>query len=210
MKTLKAIITGNRLFFAFWALFFVIGLLLVVMIGKGALFINLNPYHRTTLDQIFIWVTWFGDGLFSVIVIVYFLIRRRWSKATQVTAAFLLSALVAQILKNIFSMPRPMQFFPPGAYPYFIKDVTHLGFASFPSGHTTSIFALMTMLAIFTPNQRHKIAYLFTGVLVGYSRIYLGQHFLNDVLMGSVVGMVVAVLVHWLFVSKFQRFPVFS
>jgi hypothetical protein len=79
------------------------------------------------------WITWMGDGVFSVIVIVYFLIRRRWSKATQVTAAFLLSALVAQILKNIFSMPRPMQLFPPGTYPNLIKDVTHLGFASIPT-----------------------------------------------------------------------------
>jgi len=210
MKTLKAIIAGNRLFFAFWALFFVIGLILLLTMGKADSFVHLNPYHRTTLDRIFVWITWLGDGVFSVLVIVYFLLHRRWSKATQVTAAFLLSALVAQILKNIFSMPRPKQFFAPGAYPYFIDGVTNHGFASFPSGHTTSIFALATMLAIFTPNQRHKIAYGFAGVLVGYSRIYLGQHFLNDVLVGSCVGMIVAVAVHWLFVEKLQSLPVFA
>lgn len=210
MKTLKAIITGNRLFFAFWALFFVIGLLLLLYMGKANSFVQLNPYHRTTLDRVFVWITWLGDGVFSVLVIVYFLLRRRWSKAIQVTAAFLLSALVAQILKNVFSMPRPKEFFRPGTYPYFIDGVTNHGFASFPSGHTTSIFALATMLAIFTPNQRHKIAYGFAGVLVGYSRIYLGQHFLNDVLVGSCVGMMVAVAVHWLFVAKFQHKPIFS
>ena len=202
MKTLKAIISGNRLFFACWGLFVVIGLLLLLSLGKAGSFLDLNPYHRTILDTLFIWITFMGDGFFSVIVILLYLFRRRWSAATQVTAAFLLSALVAQILKNSFSMPRPMQFFPQGAYPYFIKNVTHLGFASFPSGHTTSIFALVTMLALFTPIQRHKLAYLFAGVLVGYSRIYLGQHFLNDVLMGSCIGTVVAVLVHWLFVAR--------
>jgi len=210
MKTLKAIITGNRLFFACWGLFFIIGLFLLFYLGKADSFLELNPYHRTALDTVFMWVTFMGDGLFSVIVIVLFLVKRRWSAATQVTAAFLLSALVAQILKNAFSMPRPMQFFPQGSYPYFIKDVTHLGFASFPSGHTTSIFALVTMLALFTPNQRVKVAYLFAGVLVGYSRIYLGQHFLNDVLMGSCIGMIIAVLVHWLFVEKLQSLPVFA
>jgi membrane-associated phospholipid phosphatase len=210
MKTFKAIITGNRLFFACWGLFFIIGLFLLFYLGKADSFLDLNPYHRTTLDTVFIWVTFMGDGLFSVTVIVLFLVKRRWSAATQVTAAFLLSALVAQILKNAFSMPRPMQFFPPGAYPYFIKDVTHLGFASFPSGHTTSIFALVTMLALFTRDQRVKVAYLFAGVLVGYSRIYLGQHFLNDVLMGSCIGMIIAVLVHWLFVEKLQSLPVFA
>jgi membrane-associated phospholipid phosphatase len=207
MKTLKAIITGNRLFFVCWGLFFVIGLLLLLFLGKADSFVDLNPYHRTALDTLFVWVTFMGDGLFSVIVIAVFLVRRRWSAAIQVTAAFLLSALVAQILKNAFSMPRPMQYFPQGSYPYFIKDVTHLGFASFPSGHTTSIFALVTMLALFTPNQRAKVAYLFAGVLVGYSRIYLGQHFLNDVLMGSCIGMIMAVLVHWLFVEKHWNSP---
>ena len=205
MKTLRAIITGNRLFFAFWGLFFVIGLLFLLSVGKAASFVDLNPYHQTTLDTIFVWITFMGDGLFSVIVIVFLLFKRRWSKATQVLAAFLLSALLAQIVKNVFSMPRPSEFFGPGVYPYFIKGITRHGFASFPSGHTTSIFALATMLALFTPNQQHKMAYLFAAVLVGYSRIYLGQHFLNDVLMGSVIGMVVAVLVHWLFVARGER-----
>jgi membrane-associated phospholipid phosphatase len=202
MKTLKAIIAGNRLFFACWGLFFIGGLLLLLFLGKADSFVDLNLYHRTTLDAIFIWITRLGDGVFSVIVILFFLLRRRWSKATQVTASFLLSALVAQILKNAFSMPRPKEFFRPGVYPYFIDGVTNHGFASFPSGHTTSIFALVTMLALFTPNQRAKIAFLFAGVLVGYSRIYLGQHFLNDVLMGSCIGMIVEVLVHWFFVAK--------
>ncbi|HXB10083.1 MAG TPA: phosphatase PAP2 family protein [Puia sp.] len=205
MKTLKAIIAGNRLFFAFWGLFFVIGLLFLLYVGKAASFVDLNPYHQTTLDKIFIWITYLGDGIFSVIVIVLLLLRRRWSFATQVTAAFLFSALVAQILKNIFSMPRPKEFFPPGTYPYFIDGVTNHGFASFPSGHTTSIFALATMLALFTADQRAKLACLLAAVLVGYSRIYLGQHFLGDVLTGSVIGMIVAVLVHWLFVARGGR-----
>src|SRR5258708_5034479 len=210
MKTLKAIIAGNRLYFAFWGLFFIVGLILLLTVGKAASFVDLNPYHQTTLDSIFIWVTFGGDGLFSVIVIVIFLFMRRWSAATQVTAAFLFSALISQLLKNAFSMPRPMQFFAPGTYPYFIKNVTHLGFASFPSGHTTSIFALATMLALFTSSQRNKLLCLFMGVLVGYSRIYLGQHFLGDVLMGSCIGMIVAVLVHWLFVEKLKSLPVFA
>jgi membrane-associated phospholipid phosphatase len=210
MKTLRAIIAGNRLFFAFWGLFFVVGLLFFLWVGKGPSFVELNPYHQTTLDIIFQWITWLGDGWFSVIVIVYFLVRRRWSKAAQLLTAFLLSAIFAQLLKRAFSMPRPWEFFPRGVYPHFIEGITRRGFASFPSGHTTSVFALATLLALFTPNQRHKIGYLFAGVLVGYSRIYLGQHFLNDVIVGSIVGMVTAVLVHWLFLAKLSTLPVFA
>ena len=210
MKTLKAIIAGNRLYFILFGLFFAAGLLFLLTVGKAAAFVELNPIHRSALDTVFAWITFLGDGTFTVIVILLFLLQRRWSGATQVLAAFLLSALFAQVLKSIFSMPRPKQFFAPGVYPYFIDGVTHIGFASFPSGHTTSIFALATLLAIFTKDRRAKIAFLLGGVAVGYSRIYLGQHFLGDVLMGSCVGMITAVLVHWLFVEKLQSLPVFA
>src|ERR1700744_1502277 len=150
MKTLKEIIAGNRVFFILWLLFFAIGLLFLLRVGKAESFVDLNPYHRSTLDTVFVWITFLGDGTFTVIVFVILLIRRHWSQATQVIGAFLLSALVAQILKSLFSMPRPRQFFAPGVYPYFIDGVTHLGYASFPSGHTTSIFALATLMAIFS------------------------------------------------------------
>jgi len=210
MKTLRAIIIGNRLFFILYAVFFAIGLIFLLNVGKAAAFVDLNPYHRSALDAVFAWITFLGDGTFSVIVIVIFLLKRRWSGATQITAAFLLSALLAQILKRVFSMPRPMQFFPAGHYPYFIKGVTHIGFASFPSGHSTSIFALATLLAIFTKDQRLKAACLLGAVLVGYSRIYLGQHFLGDVLMGSCLGILTAVGIHWLFVQKLQTLPLFA
>ena len=210
MKTLKEILAGNRLFFGLWLLFFAVGLFFLLTLGKAASFVDLNAYHRSTLDTIFIWVTFLGNGVFSIVVFVIFLLQRRWSHACQVMLAFLLSALLAQILKNLFSMPRPKQFFAPGQYHYFIDGVTGIGFASFPSGHTTSIFALATLLAIFTKNRKAKIAFLLCGVAVGYSRIYLGQHFLGDVLMGSCIGTLTAVLVHWLFVERLQSLPFFA
>lgn len=210
MKTLKEILAGNRLFFGLWLLFFATGLFFLLTLGKAASFVDLNAYHRSTLDTVFIWVTFLGNGVFSIVVFVIFLLQRRWSHACQVMLAFLLSALLAQILKNLFSMPRPKQFFAPGQYHYFIDGVTGIGFASFPSGHTTSIFALATLLAIFTKNRKAKIAFLLCGVAVGYSRIYLGQHFLGDVLMGSCIGTLTAVLVHWLFVERLQSLPLFA
>jgi membrane-associated phospholipid phosphatase len=116
--------------------------------------------------------------------------------------AFLASALFTQMMKTFFSMPRPKQFFNPGQYAYFIDGVTHIGFSSFPSGHATSIFTLATMLALFEKNKRWNVCYLIAGVAVGYSRIYLGQHFLGDVIVGSLIGVLVSVLVYWLFTRK--------
>jgi membrane-associated phospholipid phosphatase len=204
MNTVKSIFAANRWFFGFFLFFFGSGLIFLLTEGKATTFIYLNPYHRTDLDTFFIYLTFLGDGLFAVIVIALFLLLRRWPAAVQVLTAFLLSALVAQILKNLFSMPRPKQFFTPGQYPFFITGVTHTGFASFPSGHSTSIFALATMLALLEKNKKANVAYLLVAVAVGYSRIYLGQHFLGDVLMGSLIGVGVAIGVNWLFSKKFH------
>src|ERR1700748_439925 len=170
MKHLKAILAGNRYYFGLYLVFFCIGLVFLLTEGKAASFVDLNPWHRSTLDTFFAWVTFMGDGTFTVLVFVGFLLMRRWSRACQVITAFLLSALVAQILKSAFSMPRPKQFFAPGQYPYFIDGVTHIGFASFPSGHSTSIFALATLLAIFEKNKKKSLLYLLLAVAVGYSR----------------------------------------
>lgn len=210
MKKLKDIFVENRLFFSFFVFFFIVGFIFLLAEGKAAAFVALNPFHRSALDTFFVYLTFLGDGRFSLIIIVLFLVMRRWSEACQILAAFLFSALLAQILKVVFSMPRPKQFFAPGQYAYFIDGVTHTGFASFPSGHSTSVFALATILALLEKNKKTNVAYLLGAVAVGYSRIYLGQHFLNDVLMGSTIGVLTSVLVYWLFTEKLQSLPIFT
>ena len=82
-----------------------------------------------------------------------------------------------------------------------------MGFSSFPSGHSTTVFALATMLALFEKNKKWNILYLLGALGVGYSRIYLGQHFLGDVLVGSGLGMLVAVLVYWLYPESPRSSP---
>lgn len=210
MEKLKDIFVSNRLFFSFFAFFFLVGLIFLLAEGKAATFVALNPFHRSALDTFFVCLTFLGDGRFSLILIVLFLVMRRWSESCQLLASFLLSALFAQILKNVFSMPRPKQFFAPGQYAFFIDGVTHTGFASFPSGHSTSVFALATILALLEKNKKTNVAYLLGAIAVGYSRIYLGQHFLNDVLMGASIGTLTAVLVYWVFTEKLQSLRIFA
>jgi membrane-associated phospholipid phosphatase len=204
MNKLQSLLVANRNFFIGFLFFFLVGLVFLLTEGKAASFLYLNPYHQTTLDNFFIYLTFLGDGLFSITIFLIFLFLRRYSQACQLMVAFLVSALFAQVLKNLFSMPRPKEFFAPGQYAYFINGVTHAGFSSFPSGHSTSVFALATLLALFEKNKKWNTLYLLGAVAVGYSRIYLGQHFLGDVLVGSFIGVSLAVLVHWLFSKKFH------
>jgi membrane-associated phospholipid phosphatase len=201
---------SNRNFLCCYLFFFLVGLIFLLTVGKATSFIELNLYHRSVLDTFFLCVTFIGDGRFAIVICLIYLVLRRWSKACQLIAAFIASALVAQILKNVFSMPRPKQFFSSGQYSYFIDGVTHIGFASFPSGHSTSVFAMATLLAIFDNNKKGNVLSLIAAVAVGYSRIYLGQHFLGDVLVGSFIGLLTAIFIHWFFSTKLRSIPAFA
>jgi membrane-associated phospholipid phosphatase len=102
--------------------------------------------------------------------------------------SFLLSGLVAQIIKNLVTSPRPRLFFKPGQYSHFIDGVSLANNSSFPSGHTATAFALSAVLAIMIKNKNWHLFFLFVAATVGYSRIYLAQHFLLDVLIAAVIG----------------------
>ena len=196
---------ANRNFLLGYGFFFLVGLIFLLVKGKTGSFLFLNPFHGSPLNLFFINFTYLGDGLFAVGVIILLMVLRRWSQAWQVLIAFLLSALLAQVLKAFFGMPRPWEVFEHGEkYAYFIDGITRRGFSSFPSGHSTTVFTLATMLAFFERNKIANLLYLLVAVVVGYSRIYLGQHFLTDVLMGSFLGVLTAVLVHWIFAERFR------
>lgn len=210
MKNIREIFLLNRYFFGCFILFFGLSTVLLLIKGEAAAFLFLNPYHKSALDIFFVNCTYLGDGLFTIAVVIMLLLMRRYPYALQLLTAFLLSGLMVQVLKNIFSNPRPREFFSAGQYNYFIEGVTLHGFSSFPSGHSASIFALATLLALFTKNKKIGVLYLLAAIAVGYSRIYLGQHFPGDVLIGSFIGVLLAVLVFWLFSEKFHSIPLLA
>ena len=188
-------------FFFLWMIYFLMGVSLLFLYSKKELFLKLNAYHSKGLDSFFALFTELGNGLFSVAVFLLAVIFRKISLAVQIITAYLFSGLLVQILKRIFKMPRPKAFFGPGEYAWFIDGVTHGGSNSFPSGHTASAFALATILSLYSKSKYAGILYFLLAAAVGYSRVYLGQHFFTDVFAGAVIGVIAALLV-WIFLRN--------
>ncbi|HNZ86045.1 MAG TPA: phosphatase PAP2 family protein [Paludibacteraceae bacterium] len=67
---------------------------------------------------------------------------------------------------------------------------------SFPSGHTMTAFAFFLSLALIVKNQLLKFFFFAMSLLVGFSRIYLNQHFLEDTLAGSLLAVVIALTMY--------------
>ncbi|MCX2741297.1 phosphatase PAP2 family protein [Pontibacter anaerobius] len=136
-------------------------------------------------------ITWFGDqqavfvvGGFATLV---FLVRRRWLSLVAFWLALGGVGLTVRFGKKFISRDRPL-----GDVAYYA--VEHF---SFPSGHATTSMVLFGMLAYFlyrhldVPWHRKLLAAIafILIVLVSFSRIYLGVHYLSDVLAGLLLGL---------------------
>ena len=104
------------------------------------------------------------------------------SNAILVCGSFLVDAVLSTGLKYAVNRPRPFETYP------FIDKETSGGSPSFPSGHTSSAFAIATSMSITCPKW-YVIApaFLWAGA-VGYSRMDLGVHYPSDVLAGALIG----------------------
>ena len=190
---------NKQTYFSGLLLLLVSGSFLLILMGKSAAFISLNSYHPLWLNVFFVNYTFMGDGIFAIaLIIVYILFFKKKKEALALLYAFLLSGLAVQIIKNIVNAPRPKLFFEQGQYLFFLDGVSLSNNSSFPSGHTATAFAIATVMILFLKTKNWQIPILLVTSLVGYSRIYLAQHFLMDVLIGACIGTLSGVLAFYL------------
>jgi membrane-associated phospholipid phosphatase len=182
-----------------WAmmLFMIMGFVVLNVIGKETLFWYLNQQHSHTGDLFFRYFTHVGDGFFMLAGGVIFLGLGKRKLGIMILIAFVVSGLLAQGIKKYKPEPRPGRYFAEIDRIHKVQDQPLTGNNSFPSGHTTTAFAFFAMLAFVTQNKGLQVFYFLCALLVGYSRIYLGQHFFKDVYVGAMVGFSTSLIVLW-------------
>ncbi|MBP6409860.1 MAG: phosphatase PAP2 family protein [Pseudarcicella sp.] len=135
-----------------------------------------------------------GEPLFFLSIIIAYLFID-YSKSLTLLLSLITSALVVRILKLAFDTSRPKLYFKDVEYLWrFVPNENVNIYNSFPSGHTTTSFLLFTSLALFNNNKKYSLVYLFFAIMTGFSRVYLFQHFPEDILAGSVLGIFFAIL----------------
>jgi membrane-associated phospholipid phosphatase len=203
MQKISASLNHNRIYFGGLLVILLAGMLFLIVNGKEAAFISLNSYHPFYLNVFFINYTFMGDGIFAIcLVALMFFYFKRKQCGFALLYSFLISGLAAQLIKNLVNSPRPKIYFEAGTYLNFVDGITLSGSSSFPSGHTATAFAIATVLVLMMKNKNLQLLILMAAVLVGYSRIYLAQHFLPDVIVGAFLGTVSGVLSFYLVQNK--------
>jgi membrane-associated phospholipid phosphatase len=167
-----------------------IGLLLVLNGDKLKTHLAINAWHDGFSDYFFRTITHAGDGLFMAGIGVILLFTRIRS-GLMVLLTLALSGLIAQLLKKqiFYEALRPGFFFKGMDGFHQVPGVELHLLHSFPSGHATTAFALFFLLALINQNKGLQIFFLIAALIAAFSRVYLSQHFLSDVLAGSAIGM---------------------
>ncbi|MBB5395836.1 phosphatase PAP2 family protein [Mucilaginibacter sp. AK015] len=171
-------------------------LVIKLLFTRTEIYFAINGIHSDLADNIEPYITHIGDGL-TVVALAIILVLFNYRASFLVITSYALTAVSAQILKYSFDMPRPKLYFGDQLNRiHFVKGLYILTYHSFPSGHTVTAFSAGVVITYLAKNKTWGAVLLFVAVMVGYSRMYLSQHFFEDVTVGSVVGVLVTVL--WL------------
>jgi membrane-associated phospholipid phosphatase len=200
LKTLFTLFGKNRWFFVPFLLWVITGAVLqIFFFSHEELFLAINQAHAPWADIIMTGVTYIGDGITFGIMLAVILVLRKFRLFFNAAAVLLLVTAIVQSAKHFFNAPRPMHYFSDTAVVHTVKWVTVHGSCSFPSGHTTTAFAMFCFLALISKNKAAGILFMTMGLIAAWSRIYLAQHFFVDVYVGSIIGTLSSVFVFMLF-----------
>jgi membrane-associated phospholipid phosphatase len=191
---MKKIFEENKIFLIPYFILLSSTLIVISIFSKAEIHIWFNGFHTRLFDKIMPIYTNLGDGTVSfVLLIVLLFIKYRWAVASAVSNVLVI--ISTYVLKQIIfnNAPRPRNFFEniyTGHYHLYLVTGTNPEWMdSFPSGHSTTAFAVFFLIAAVSKNKFIKAAMLFLAITVGYSRIYMSNHFLQDVVGGSVLGL---------------------
>ena len=116
-----------------------------------------------------------AELLVFAVSLLFFSTKNKRKLIIPLVASFATAAIITLGLKHIIARPRPL-----------VDALTSPSTFSFPSGHATFIF---TPLAFFNKEYpKFKWIWLVIAIVVAFSRVYLGVHYLSDVISGSIIG----------------------
>ena len=173
-----------------------------------------NGMHSPFLDEL-MWLisgrlTWVPLYLYLFFIVL----KKIGSKKAVVFLVFVLLSVAfsdlisVHLFKNVFLRYRP-------SHNLLIMDQLHFyqeahgkfyrgGEYGFISSHAANFFAIITCVSLLFGEKKKKLKFILIaiGLIICLSRIYLGVHYFSDVLVGALVGSLVAFL---LFQAGFKK-----
>lgn len=150
-----------------------------------------NYSQNSILDKIIPLITSLGNmGLAWIVISIVLIVNKRYRTIGLLCISVLIfNAILGEgILKNLIQRERPFVSMP--SVSLLIEKPTSF---SFPSGHTSTSFAIVGIL--WSQLKKCRIYAILLASLIAFSRLYLFVHYPSDILGGIVQGLVCAKIV---------------
>lgn len=186
---IRVLLKSRKLFFCILLILLLMGIFSVLIFGNSVLFNSTNAHHPFWLNVFFINYTFMGDGIFALCLAAIFIFYfKRRKEGTALLVAFIFTEILVQLIKNSLNYSNPGLYFEPGQTFLTTDDTYASGYQGFLSGHTAIAFALVTVFLSALKNKIWQLPLLSAAVLLAYSRMYLAQHSLPDILIATILG----------------------
>lgn len=197
-----------KMFLTACVMFWFLGFILLALNPRYGVFQAINIYHNAWGDLWMPYITRLGEGayIFPFGALVWLLKdRKSFALFAMIVLVLLLPTAITIVLKVLAATPRPLTVFKNEAWIHIVPGYKNNFFRSWPSGHTTGVFSFASLMVYcLTPKYKWwSLFFFFVALLVGYSRIYLSQHFFEDIVAGSVIGTAVPYFIIAVFEQKF-------
>ncbi|NMB66739.1 phosphatase PAP2 family protein [Candidatus Woesearchaeota archaeon] len=140
------------------------------------------------LNNLFVFITSITNEILIIFFFSLFFIwkdeKREWILPLWIS--FIIGAVLSLIIKISVQRLRPFQQGLINTLPSLVEQSHSLWNFSFPSSHTLLAFCLLPILIKAYPKLKEFFISLM--LFIGFSRIYLGLHFLSDVFAGAIIG----------------------
>jgi len=158
---------------------------------------SVQAWGNPVLDAVFKTITFLGDEKFALLIVPFLYWALDKALALRMSFLYLGSAYVNTVLKAAFAVPRPS--------PSAVRVITPTEGYAFPSGHAQTTTTVWGYLAAQVRKRWFWAVTAVLIVLVGLSRVYLGVHYPQDVIVGTVIGLALIAIYNWLLHSYAGR-----
>ena len=174
----------------------------VFYFGKEDSFLVINKYNNPQFDYFFQYWTYLGDGLIWVPLFIYVILFKR-EFLVAVIASLIICTVLTHFLKRVVFAEELRPILALGEEKIrIIEGFKPHGRNSFPSGHTSTAFTLALLMAFIIRGMFWVFFFPMVAFFVGYSRVYLAQHFVTDVFAGMLIG----ILSSYLSLMVYEKF----
>lgn len=166
-----------------------------------------NVYHAPWSDMLMAYLTHLADGLVPTVLALVLWWRKDLRSFLLMGLSCGISAIITQVLKRSFfaGHHRPVMFRDHLAGVPWVEGVELHHHFSFPSGHSTAAWAMCFALAAIVGRAGWSLTLAILASVLAFSRVYLSQHFTQDIIAGAAIGVLTGLVVyHWLYRSSFR------